>query len=90
MSIIIKLTDLWHVYIWKIFTEKIEKYKIGKVFNRCIRFFCRLLWIFNIVSPPKGEAPCITYAIIRFPNKFNKIKFKKKIEYLKKSFRKKI
>jgi len=54
---------------------------------KLFRFFCRVLWVFNIVSPPKGEAPCLAYAFVRNPNKFNKLSFKKKISYLKRQFK---
>ena len=81
---IIRITNVYHLSLWNPFIKGISKYKAGKIADTYFRIFCRVLWVFNILTPPSGEAPCLTYLIIRYPNKFNKLSFQEKVRYLKK------
>lgn len=80
---ILYIVEFYHIYIWRPFLRQIEKIHIGKWVIIYFRYFCRFLWVFNIVAPPKGEAPCLVYLFIRYPNKFKKFTFKEKVSYLK-------
>ena len=76
-------TILYHEKLWRPFIRLIWQYKFGKFCVNIARIFFRILWVFNITAPPKGEGSCFIYIFIRYSNKYNRLTFKEKITYLR-------
>lgn len=77
-KLILALTDEYHIKVWRPFI----KTPTGRIIERLSRIFLRILYVFEIVSPPKGEAPCLTYMFVRYPNRWHSRPVKDRIRYL--------
>ena len=79
-NFVLEYTDLYHRKVWRPFIKS----KYGRPVEKICRVIGKILWVLEIVNPPKGEAPCLMWAIIRYPNRWHERPFKERLKYIKK------
>lgn len=77
---VLEYTDLYHRKVWRPFIKS----KYGRPVEKICRVIGKILWVLEIVNPPKGEAPCLAYLFVRFPNRWRGRPFSLRIKYIKK------
>jgi len=79
-NFILKYTDLYHRKVWRPFIKS----KYGRPIEKICRVIGKILWVLEVVNPPKGEAPCLAYLFVRFPNRWHGKPFRERLKYIRK------